>query len=146
MTDLKEVLLNAERRNSVVDDCVQLVEDEVASKTGLTGVAVKGAFMIVKKIKPGMIREAVENLLDEFVERLQPFYSDYQQDGANAFESYLTGRATEVADALLGVTDARAERTRHGSIKKAYGKLRPSGMKHVQAAVPGIARVIQRHV
>lgn len=146
MSNLEEVLLDPARRGRVVADCVALVESEVGAKSGLSGMAVKGAFAVVRKLKPGIIRDAVDHLLDEFVKRLAPFYADFSGSGSGSLESFLSGRAGQVANALLGVTDARAARAQNATIKKAYEKLRPSGLKHVEAAVPGIAQVISKHV
>jgi hypothetical protein len=145
MATLKEILLAPSRRPAVVNDCVELVDSEVASKSGLTGMAVKAAYMVVKKLKPGMIREAVDSLLDEFVERMEPFYADCLKAGQTV-EAFFGGRAETIANALLGVTDAKAARAKNRTIKSAYERLRPTGVKHTAAAVPGIARVIRKHV
>ena len=37
-------------RPRVVDACVRLIDEEVAAKSGLSGMAVKGAYAVVKKI------------------------------------------------------------------------------------------------
>jgi len=140
---LTDTLLT-DARPQVVADCVELVQTEVGSKSGLSGLAIKGAFSIVQKIKPGIIHEAVDSLLNELVAQLEPFYTD--DESTNQFESLWTQRSHELASALLGVTDIRIARARNRTIKKAYEKLRPSGIKHVEAAVPGIARVIRKHV
>ena len=55
-----------------------------------------------------------------------------------------TGKG-EVADALLGITDDRANRTRHSNLRSAYQQLRPTGKKNVEEAVAGIARLIDKH-
>jgi len=146
MPTLKETLLTSERRPTLVDACVQLVDDEVAAKGGLGGLAVKGAYAIVKKVKPGIIRDAVSSLLDEFVGKLEPFFAAHQNGGNGPFDAYLRARSAEVASALLGVTDAKAQKAKNRTIKKAYEKLRPTGQKHVEAAVPGIGRVISAHL
>ena len=43
-----------------------------------------------------------------------------------------------MAEALLTVTDGRAQASKHGSVKGAYGKLRGSARKNVERAVPGL--------
>jgi hypothetical protein len=146
MTTLKETLLEPGTRPAVIADCVQLIDDEVRAKGGLGGMAVKGAYTVVKKLKPGMIREAVDSLLDEFVDKLEPFYTDFSAQEAKKLEPYFVGRAGEIANALLGVTDARAARANNRTVKKAYEKLRPTGVKHTEAAVPGLSRVVAKHV
>jgi len=141
-----QALLTPEKRPAVIADCLQLIDSEVASKKGLGGMAVKGAYAVVKRIKPGIIREAVDNLLDDFIAVLDPFYAEFVLQGATSLESFLVTRGATVADALLGVTDKRAQKANNRTLKKAYDKLRPTGVRHTQAAVPGLARVVQRHV
>ena len=123
---LKDVISEPSKRPIVVDDCVRLIDEEVKGKGGLSGVAVKGAFTVVKAIKPGIIRKAADRLLDPF-------------------DGFLRIRKTEVANALLGVTDDLAARADNQALKKAYKKLRPKAVGHVESAVPGIARIIEKH-
>jgi hypothetical protein len=143
---LQEILLTPDRRPQVVTDCQQLLDSEVEDKGGVSGLAVKGSYGMVKKVKPGIIHDAVDGLLDDFVARLQPFYAEYQNSGAGkALPDYLTDRGDEVSNALLGVTDSRAERSQRATIKKAYDKLRPQGQKHVQEALPRLGAMIEKH-
>ncbi len=145
MAKLGEILLGAGRRAQVVDDCVSLIDDEVAAKSGLGGLAVKGAYAVVKAVKPGVIREAADRLLDDLVAALEPFYADFRAQPRQPLETYFHARAGEIAEALLGVADARAAHAKHPAVKKAYAKLRPSGRKHTEAAVDGVARLIRKH-
>ncbi|MDP3278226.1 MAG: hypothetical protein Q8Q09_23770 [Deltaproteobacteria bacterium] len=141
---LKDVLLTEEKRPGIIGECEVLIDEEVQSKTGLTGIAVKASFAVVKAVKPGIIRESVNALLDEFVEKMEPFYLA-QQSGTQPIEAYFSQRAGEVADALLGVTDKRAERSTNSTIKKAYSSLRPKGKQHVEAAIPRLSRLVAKH-
>ncbi len=110
VASLSEVLLREGKRPAVIADCEQLIEEEVGSKTGLTGLAVKGVFAMVKAVKPGILRESVDMLLDDFVKRIDPFYETWQATKTPALPKYLESNAPAVADALLGITDARATR------------------------------------
>lgn len=141
MPNLRDILLAAQRP-SVVADCVALVDSEVAAKGGFGGIAIKGAYAVVKAVKPGIISAAVDHMLDEFVARLEPFYIEAPAE----FAAHLEKNKSRVADALLGVTDARASRAANATIKKAYEKLRPSAAKHVEAAVPGVGRVVAKYI
>ncbi len=145
MTQLSELLLAPTKRPIVVGACAQLVRDEVGRKSGLSGMAVKAAFKIVNKVKPGIIEEAVDALLDEFVSYLAPFYDGYLESPQDDMISHFSDQSAAVADALLGVTDTRIQRARNRSIAGAYRKLRPKGQQYVQEAVPGIARVLAVH-
>lgn len=141
VTSLKSALLDSATRPAVVTDLTELVDSEVGKK----GIAVKSGYALVKKIKPGIIGAAIDSLLDEFVEQLEPFHADFASAGGGSFGDYLAGRSDEVSDALLTVTDARAERSQRDSIKKVYGKLRPQGKKNVEEALPALGALIQKY-
>jgi hypothetical protein len=144
MDSLKEALLDPAHRQQVIDDCVRLIDAEVADKGGLTGIAVKGAYAVVKKVKPGFVNEVVTHLLPHFVDRLEPFYREWRKSGGE-LEAFFAARTSVIANALLGVTDDRAERAKNVTITKAYAKLRPGAQKHVEQAVPGIGRILARY-
>lgn len=147
MASLPSILLDSSRRSQVVADMVELVNSEVQSKGGLSGIAVKGAYAIIKKVKPGIVPEVVNKLADDFAANLDPFYQDHLKQGiGEELTAFLISRASEVANALLSITDARAKATENRTMRATYEKLRPSGVKHVEAAVPGIARVIKKYV
>jgi hypothetical protein len=146
MPDLKSILTDPTRRKQVVRDAEQLLEAEVDAKSGLSGLAIKGAFKVVKSFRPGIIPDTIDGLLDDFAARLDPFYQAHATQGAGrSLVDYLTERKGELADALLAITDERARHTRHAVLKSAYEKLRPEGKKHVEAAIPGVARLIDKH-
>lgn len=136
------------KRPAILADCVRLIDDEVSRKGGLSGVAIKGGYKVVGKIKPGIFREAMDSLLDSFVDRLEPFWAEHRKAGGdeNDFPAFLSKRSDPVADALLSITDARAARANNKTIKKAYEKLRPKGKDHVREAVPGVARTLSKHL
>lgn len=142
---LKDILLDSSRRPAVVSDFEGLVDAEVSDKGGVSGAVVKTGFAAVKKIKPGIIPSAVDTLLPDFVGALEPFYGDFRAKGGNDFGAYLVGRSDEASDALLSVTDSRAERSSRDSIKKVYGKLRPNGKKNVEEALPRLGQLVDKH-
>src|SRR4051812_35425814 len=144
MSTLSEILLAPGNRPKVVADCVQLINEEVDSKGGLTGLAVKGAYALVKAVKPGFVAEAVDHMLDDFVKRLEPFWADAQARN-EPVGALMNGRAGEVADALLSISDDRARASKNQTLKKAYEKMRPTGKKHVEAAVPRVGRLVAKY-
>lgn len=153
MTDATDTLTarllsDPAKRPVILNDCVKLIDDEVASKGGLTGLAIKAAYKVVCAVKPGIIRESMDGLLDDFVARLEPFYVDHRKDGAapTAFGDTLKRRPAEVADALLGITDDRAKKAKNATLKGAYEKLRPQAKKHVEEAVPRVGRTLSPHL
>lgn len=147
METLKERLTAPERRERVVADVVGLVESEVKSKGGISGMAIKAGFAAVNKVKPTLIRDAVNNLLERFIEQVEPFYKHWNEEGrTQSLENYLSGRTSDVANALLKVTDDRAAKVEAGLVQKTYLKLRPTGQRNVEAAVPGLGRVLEPHL
>lgn len=141
---LQQLLLDPERRPGVVADLAALVDAEVADKSGVSGLAVKGGYTLVKKINPTFVPHAIDSMLDDFVSRVEPFH----QEAAAAnmpFSSYLSSHTAPVAEALLGVTDDRAKASRRDSLKKVYGKLRPQAHKHVSEALPRLGLLVEKH-
>ncbi len=147
MPGMSDLIKDPAKRKMIVDDCTRLIEEEVAAKSGMTGLLVKGVFATVKALKPGMIPTAVHHLLDDFVSRIDPFHTAWEADGRTpGLPDYFSRRSAEIADALLGVTDDRARRSDNKTLKSAYDKLRPQGKKHVQEAVPRLGRLVQKHL
>ena len=144
MSTLTEILLVEGTRPKVIADCVRLIEEEVDSKGGLSGLAIKGAFMVVKAVKPGFIAEAVDHMLTDFVGRLEPFYAEAQQKN-EPVAPFMNSRAGAVADALLAISDERAARAKNQTLKKSYEKLRPTAKKNVEAAVPRIGKLVAKY-
>jgi hypothetical protein len=144
MSSLKEILTAEAKRKEVITDCAKLLDEEVASKGGLSGLAVKAAFATVKALKPGMIPNAIDDLLDDFADKIDPFYQA-AKTANQPVDRYIADHAADIAEALLQITDGRAARTKHGTVKKAYEKLRPTGKKHTMEAMPRVGRLIQKH-
>ena len=132
MKSMIEVVAEAAARRDVVGDVSRLIDDEVGKKSGLTGMA--------------MIPRTVDGLLDEFCGAIEPLHAEYRDaDASGSFASFLQGRSNDAVNALLSITDGRAQRTRHKVLKKTYQKLRPMAEKNVVEALPGVGRVIDRH-
>jgi len=133
-------------RERVVADCVALIDEEVKSKGGLSGVAVKGAYGTVKTIKPRFVPEVVDALLDDWVGKLEPYYGKWRGGGAGSLAEFLTSRSDDVAEDLLAVTDERAARTKHKTASKLYNKMRPSAKRNVSGAVPKLGALMEKHI
>jgi hypothetical protein len=132
------------KRQEVIVDACRVLDQEVDDKSGLTGMAIKGAYKIVQSVKPGFVPEVVDNLLDDFLDALDPIYQDAVRQGA-APGVHLQKNAGPVADALLSITDRRAERAKNPTLKKGYEKLRPTAKKHVEAAAPRLGQLLEKH-
>ena len=144
MKPLPDILTEAERRPRVLDGCVEVLEAEVESKHGLSGLAIKSGYAVVKSVKPGFVRQAFDDMLVDFSARLDPFFQAAHEAG-QSFSGYLTARAGDAAEALLGITDDRAVRAKNALLKKTYEKLRPTAKKHVEAAIPRVSQMIEKN-
>jgi hypothetical protein len=144
---LKEQLLTDGVRPALVRECAELVDQEVSHRGGLSGLAVKGAYKTVKALRPGFVPGVINGLLDEWVAELEPFWESFgaRANGAS-FERFLEDKRDEVAEHLLRVTDRRARVSVHKTAAKLYERLRSSAKQNVAAAVPGLARVVRRHL
>lgn len=143
MTSLSEQLGSGAKRDAVVNDALKVLDEEVADKSGLTGLAIKGGYKVVQGIKPGFVRQVVEALLPEFLKALDPVYAEAVEKKRPA-GAYLIEQKSRVADALLAVTDQKAQKA-SGAIRGAYDKLRPMAKKQVEAAAPRLATMLERH-
>jgi hypothetical protein len=141
---LEEVLTNEAQKTRVIDDCCDLIDAEVKDKNGLSGLAIKAAYGTVKGVKPGIIREAVTSLLPEFARALDSTYQDAKAQN-KPIADYFVANQTRVADALLAITDARAEKSKSGVVKGTYEKLRGAAKKNVESAVPRLGRMIEKY-
>ncbi len=141
---LIEQFQDAEKRARVVDACVLLVNSEVDKKKGFGGIVIKAGYGAVKSIKPGFVRKVVDGLFDRWAAELEPFWSEAEANGTPPV-ALLTRKKSEVAEALLSVTDEKAQRADHALVGSTYKKLRPSAKEHVEAAVPALAELIAEH-
>ncbi|HUK72360.1 MAG TPA: hypothetical protein VLW50_26925 [Streptosporangiaceae bacterium] len=142
---LQEILLAPDTRPKVIADCYTLLEQEVADKSGVSGTAVKLAYKTVNTFLPGHIRYMVESLLPEMVDKLEPYWADFNACGGCEFGDYLAKRGEEVSQALLSVTDARAAASGRPTVVKAYGTVRRRAVKHVEAALPHVGDLVLKY-
>jgi hypothetical protein len=144
MASLREQLGAGEARAKVIEDACRVLDQEVADKSGITGLAIKGAYKVVQGVKPGFVHEVVDALLDDFLDALDPLYQESIAKQRPA-GSYLRENSSRVADSLLAVTDRRAQDAKRQMIRSAYDKLRPMAKKQVEGATPRLADMLERH-
>jgi hypothetical protein len=144
MPNLTDALTAESKKSAVADDCMALIDAEVQDKGGLTGLAIKAGYKTVQGIKPGFVRQVVVDLLPDFAKALDPLYQEAAKSGSGV-RSYFNTNAPRVADALLSITDEKAKRAKSGMVKGTYEKLRGSAKKNVEAAVPRLSAMIEKH-
>jgi hypothetical protein len=142
---LGQILLTPENQPQVVADCLTLIDQEVAAKSGISGAAVKLAYKTAKTFAKGYLKATVENLLPDFVAALEPYWADFAASGSSGFGDYLVKRSDEVSEALLAITDARAKMSDRPVIIRAYGTVRGGAAKHITAALPAVGAMVEKY-
>lgn len=145
MATLQEMLLAPDVQPKVHTDVLALVDSELASKSGVSGTAVKVAFKAITAFAPGYYQETVQSMIPGMTEALAPFWADFQTSGGADFGDYLSKRGDEVSVALLAVTDDMAARSGRPTIVRAYNAVRGGAGKHIQAALPNLGAMVQKY-
>lgn len=146
MATLVEQLGKEPVRQQVIADCVDLIDAQVKQK----GFVIKSAYATIKAIKKRFVPEVVDSLLDDWLGKIQPHYDKWSATSikppASSFSDYVIARSDDVAEDLLSVTDARAERSSHTTAKKMYQRMREGAKKNVVEAIPELSKMIERHL
>jgi hypothetical protein len=139
-------LQSTQQELSFIQDCVRLIETEVASKKGLSGLALKTAFKAIKKVKPSIIEGVVRLLLPQFATAFDQIYTQYQTSSITPLSTYFNQAQEQITLALLSVTDQRVLKSTNALLVKTYNKLRPLGEAHVKSALPQLAILLQKYL
>jgi hypothetical protein len=140
---LSEKLQDELVKASMAADCTKLMDEQVATKGGISGLALKATYGVVKGISADYIPGAIQRLLPEAISALDPMWEEGIQAGDPV--AHLTQNSERTADTILSVTDAKIKRVNNGLICSSYNKLRKSVKGDISAAVPGLAKIIGRH-
>lgn len=142
---LDQILLTPGNYPNVVADCLTLIQQEVSSKSGVSGAAVKLAYKTANTVAKGFIQEKVEQMLPGLVAALEPYWADFTASGASGFGDYLVKHGDEVAEAMLAVSDEIGKTSRKPVIIKAYATIRNGAPKHIVAALPAVGAMVEKY-
>lgn len=145
MAHLSE-LMSGPQRTAVVSDCGELVEGVVAKQSGITGMALKGAVAAAKKVDAAIIAKALDRVLPDVLDALNPHWQDFASNPEQDFGSFLEPRSAEVSDSIMSVADKHAEQINSPALSKPYNSLRGKASKFLTPAVPDFGRVLQKHM
>ena len=148
MATLQEMLLAPNVQPTVVADCEELVTNEVAEMSGVTGAAVKLAYNTVRRVDSNHIHAMIETILPNTADALQPYWEGFTAEftaSSGDFGAYLAAREEEAAEALLAITDRRRDNSNRPAIIKAYNTIRGRAIKQVKAALPALGALIQKY-
>ncbi|MGD1907463.1 MAG: hypothetical protein ACFB0C_15950 [Leptolyngbyaceae cyanobacterium] len=139
---LSEMLENPSVKANIVADCAQLIETQVSAKGGISGLALKATYKVLKGIDANYISGAIARLLPSIFKALDPLWEEGCKTGDPV--NYLSQHQTETANTLLGITDARIKHV-SSLVRSAYNKVRKSVQGDVEAAVPALAQIIGQY-
>ena len=130
-------------RESIAADCTHLIDQQVSAKSGLSGLALKATYGVVKNVGADYVPGAIKRLLPETCAALDPIWAEGVQKGDPV--AYLSQHKDRTADVILSTTDTRIANNGSGIIKASYNKLRKSVKSDVAAAVPELAQILSKH-
>jgi len=142
MSSLVDKLATAPARAQMIDDCVDLIDNQVKQK----GFIIKSAYATIKAIKKRFVPEVVDSMLDDWLGKIQPHYDRWSAAKTSTFSDFVVARGDQVAEDLLSVTDARAAHTTHTTAKKMYGRMREGAKQNVIEAIPALATMIEKRL
>lgn len=142
---LRQMLLAPETMPQVVAGCQEMVKQELSSKSGVSATAVKAAYKVVTTFAPGYYQSAIEEMLPDMTDKLEPFWADFTTSGGSSFGDYLAKRGGEVSEALLSVTDEMAAVSKRPVLVKTYKAVRGGAGKHIEAALPNLGAMVQKY-
>jgi hypothetical protein len=140
---LSDMISDSAVKARIVEDCTLLIDGQVASKSGISGIALKTAYKVVKGIGPTYVKGAIGRILPEAFVALDPMWLEGLEAGDPV--NYLAQNRARTADILLSVTDARLHKA-SGAVAGAYKKLRKSVKGDIEEAVPELAIIIENHL
>ena len=140
---LSDMISDPSVKSSLVEDCTQLIDVQVANKGGISGMALKTAYKVVKGVGPTYVKGAIGRILPEAFVALDPMWNEGLEAGDPV--DYLTQNRSRTADIILSVTDARVHKA-SGVVAGTYKKLRKSVKSDIEDAVPGLATIIGSHL
>ena len=148
MKSLKEIIEDPKVSQSVLADGLRVLDEEIGKRSGIGGMAIKGAYKVVKNVQGGRtLEKAVKTLMPEFIDKLDPYFARFQEEGkGKTWEAYLRPHYDSLANDLLAVTDRKIKETDNRAIRKTYDKLRPRARKEVIASLPALARMIEKYI
>src|ERR1700744_5923737 len=100
MPALADIVLTVQNKDPLVAGCVQLVENRVASRGGLRGIALKTGLAMLKGARPGSLPRRMQARLPDFVAALEPLYQAWLGAGSGDFGDFLQRHSARTVQAL----------------------------------------------
>ncbi len=145
MKSLADILLAPHQREAVIEDAVKLIEAHVDGRGGLRCVTLKTGLTMLKAARPGLLARAVERLLPEFAQALNPLYQEFRGSPDRDFSVFLQKHSGRAGMALLAVADARVLQA-SATVQTTYNRMRGLAAAEVDAAMPALSRLLRGYL
>lgn len=146
MPTLSEKLLRQDNFPNVIADCKSLIEQELSNKSGVSAAGLKVAYKAVTSFAPGYYDQALNAMVPEFIQQLDPYWDHFLNSGGSSFGDYLSKDGEQVSESLLSVTDQLAGTSNRAGVVRAYKAVRGGAGKNIQEALPNLGDLVQRYM
>jgi len=146
MAKLSELLLDDARRAALIADFTELVENHVAHRSGFRGITLRTGLAAVRRKLPDAIPRTVTRLLPDFLAALEPLREQSKAGNGPDFARFLKSDPALVGETMMGIADARVERSTNAALKAFYARFRSTAEHEAEALVPGLAEALARHL
>ena len=140
---LSAAIADPDRKEALITGALGALDAEIEDLGGFKGKLVEVGYDAVCKLRPNFIRSNVEHMLPAFVEVIDPHLASARSSAS--VDRYFADNADEIADDLLEITDARAERAHNAIAKGIYSKMRGIAKKYVSNATPRLGALADKH-
>ena len=141
-----DALLEEPRRAALIDDVVALVERHARQRKGLRGVTLRAGLAWVHRKLPDAIPRTVTRLLPDLIEALVQRPERSKARNGSDFAAFLKRDRKQVAETLLGIADARVERSTNTGLKAFYARFRSTAEHEAEGLVPALADALAKHL
>ena len=146
MGKLTEVLTDDARREELIADLTEMVEEYVAERSGFRGITLRTGLAAVRRKLPDAIPRTITRLLPDFLAALDPLHAQSKARNGADFARFLKRDPALVGETMMGIADARVQRSTNPALKTFYARFRRTAEHEAEELVPGIADVLARHL
>ena len=146
MKSLSDILLGNANLDALHRELGQLLEQQVKSKSGLSGMAMKAAFAALRARKPDIAERAAKSLLPDFAKALDPIHAEFKRSKASDFGSYLQQHGAPAAQRMTEIIDARISSSPNKAAKAFYQRFKGSLQTETEQLMPALGALLTRHL
>lgn len=140
------IVLSSSAQQAVVVELATALEQHLAGKRGISGMAMKLGFNTLRAARPDVAQRAVRSLLPEVLSVIAPLHADYQGREDGDIRRFLAAHSRECGAQILARLDARLAASSNTTARGLYQRFRSSAGDELQALLPTLGTVLARHM